>query len=186
MNIDYDKKLQGLKERRDPDDIDHDHYFEEALENAYWHFDDLRNKGNLSERDVFKQIVRGIISQQPNIKQTTKSNKPWYGFDLDGTLAYWDGWKGIQHIGEPIPRMVQRLKDHIAKGDDCRILTARAANPDAIPFVQEFLVKINVPPLPITNEKDTMMECLYDDRVKQVQPNTGILIEDLLPGKTFR
>ena len=28
--------------------------------------------------------------------------KGWYGFDLDGTLAKYDGWKGIDHIGEPV------------------------------------------------------------------------------------
>jgi hypothetical protein len=26
----------------------------------------------------------------------------WIGVDLDGTLAHYDGWKGIDHIGEPI------------------------------------------------------------------------------------
>lgn len=166
-------------------------FLEELLETSYWHFDSERNVGNLSERDVYKNIIRGVISQyidSGKVKQddVLKSDKPWYGFDLDGTLAHWDGWKGIEHIGEPIERMVQRLKDHLAKGDDCRIVTARAKDLKAIPFIQAFLTKINVPPLIITNEKDNKMECLYDDRTKQVQPNTGILIEDLLPGKAIR
>ena len=29
--------------------------------------------------------------------------------DLDGTLARYDGWKGIDHIGDPIPLMVSRV-----------------------------------------------------------------------------
>ena len=29
-------------------------------------------------------------------------DKAWIGVDLDGTLARYDGWKGIEHIGEPI------------------------------------------------------------------------------------
>ena len=24
------------------------------------------------------------------------SGRPWYGFDLDGTLAKYNGWKGIE------------------------------------------------------------------------------------------
>ena len=28
----------------------------------------------------------------------------WIGVDLDGTLARYDGWRGIDHIGEPMPR----------------------------------------------------------------------------------
>lgn len=34
--------------------------FNEALEKLYWHFDALRAKGNISERDLFKGIVRGF------------------------------------------------------------------------------------------------------------------------------
>ena len=50
--------------------------------------------------------------------------EPWYGFDLDGTIAYYDGWKGPEHIGEPIPSMIEILKnhlkkDHIDKGHQC-------------------------------------------------------------------
>jgi hypothetical protein len=49
----------------------------------------------------------------------------WIGFDLDGTLAVYDGWRGADHIGEPIPAMVERLKDHLDNGDEVRIFTAR-------------------------------------------------------------
>lgn len=34
------------------------------------------------------------------------SDKPWLGVDLDGTLAVYDKWRGIEHIGAPIPAMV--------------------------------------------------------------------------------
>ena len=33
-----------------------------------------------------------------------ETGKGWYGFDLDGTLAKYDGWKGIDHIGARSPR----------------------------------------------------------------------------------
>lgn len=36
-------------------------------------------------------------------------HKGWIGVDLDGTLAHYEGWKGVEHIGEPIPAMVERI-----------------------------------------------------------------------------
>ena len=49
----------------------------------------------------------------------------WIGIDLDGTLAEYDGWKGVEHIGKPIPSMVERVKAWIIEGKDVRIFTAR-------------------------------------------------------------
>ena len=40
----------------------------------------------------------------------------WIGVDLDGTLATYDRWRGIEHIGDPIPDMVFRIKNWIANG----------------------------------------------------------------------
>lgn len=54
------------------------------------------------------------------------SNKGWIGVDLDGTLAHYDGWKGPEHIGAPIPAMVERVKAWLAEGKEVRISTARA------------------------------------------------------------
>src|SRR5690242_5094505 len=51
----------------------------------------------------------------------------WIGVDLDGTLATYGGWKGPGHIGEPIPVMVERVKNWLAAGQEVRIFTARAA-----------------------------------------------------------
>jgi hypothetical protein len=34
----------------------------------------------------------------------------WVGVDLDGTLAEYHGFKGPEHIGKPIPKMVARVK----------------------------------------------------------------------------
>ena len=54
-------------------------------------------------------------------------DKQWTGFDLDGTLAKYDAWKGYQHIGEPIAPMVALLKKLHAGGKRVKILTARVA-----------------------------------------------------------
>ena len=51
----------------------------------------------------------------------------WYGFDLDGTLAKYEGWKGIDHIGEPVGPMVDLVKRLHADGRKVKILTARVA-----------------------------------------------------------
>ena len=37
-------------------------------------------------------------------------SKKWLGVDLDGTLAHYDGWKGIDHIGMPIVDVVLSLR----------------------------------------------------------------------------
>ena len=142
--------------------------------------------------------------------------KGWYGFDLDGTLAKYDGWKGIDHIGEPIKPMVDLIKRMHAEGKVVKILTARVApranieirsNPyptdhavyDAVgrdneeryrdiyrapkwtacDFIYDWCLR-NLGFLPeIVYQKDHLMLELYDDRVKQVVPNEGILVEDL-------
>lgn len=44
-------------------------------------------------------------------------------FDLDGTLAE-NTWPS-SHVGEPIPEMVDLLKDYVGKGFACSIFTSR-------------------------------------------------------------
>lgn len=156
--------------------------------------------------------------------------KGWYGFDLDGTLAVYDKWEGIDHIGEPVKHMVDLIKKMHAEGKVVKILTARVApradaeirpnphcsgeassplpdyankvmmrNPPsrgevprsvlgafysmadwtAANFITDWCLK-NLGFLPeITHEKDHLMLMLFDDRVKQVVPNEGLLVEDL-------
>lgn len=105
----------------------------------------------------------------------------WYGCDLDGCLAFYDGWKGVEHIGHPIPLMVQRIKDHLAKGDVVKIFTARVSvkNPAekqrVIDIIQEWTEQHIGQRLEVTNEKDFGMIVLYDDRCRQVEENTGVL-----------
>lgn len=53
------------------------------------------------------------------------SGEAWIGVDLDGTLAVDDGWRGILHIGGPVPAMVERVKRWLAAGLTVKIVTAR-------------------------------------------------------------
>ena len=36
--------------------------------------------------------------------------RSWIGVDLDGTLARYDGWRGLDRIGEPVPVMLARVR----------------------------------------------------------------------------
>ncbi len=102
-----------------------------------------------------------------------KTNAGWIGVDLDGTLAYYDGWSGLESIGEPIPEMVERVKRWLVAGREVRIFTARACIPSQIPFVQAWCQKYIGADLVVTCSKDLNMIELWDDRVVRVQSNSG-------------
>ena len=100
--------------------------------------------------------------------------------DLDGTLAEYGEWKGPEHIGAPIPKMVERVKQWLAAGIEVRIFTARVHKRD---FAVEYAIKqwckehIGVE-LVVTNCKDYEMVELWDDRATQVIPNTGESLQE--------
>lgn len=107
--------------------------------------------------------------------------KGWIGVDLDGTLAHYDGWKGIEHVGEPIPRMVERVKAYLDAGYQVKIFTARVCRPEpersqVIRAIHLWLTFNGLPELEVTNVKDFGMIRLYDDRAVQVIENTGIVV----------
>lgn len=108
----------------------------------------------------------------------------WFGFDLDGTLAKYDGWKGPEHIGEPIKGMVGYVKYLHDSGRRVKIFTARVAGEDAEKaavarrHIEKWCEK-NLGFVPeITNIKDQLMESCFDDRAIQVVPNTGIPVQE--------
>lgn len=123
--------------------------------------------------------------------------KGWIGFDLDGTLATWERGRtySATHIGKPIAPMVKRLKDHLAKGDEVRIFTARVwpmGTDEAIKTREHVHRMIDAKRaqtairrwskehlgrhLPVTCVKDPFMITLYDDRARQVEANTGKVV----------
>lgn len=114
-----------------------------------------------------------------------EKGESWIGFDLDGTLAEYEGWSGIEHIGKPVKRMCDLAKKLHNDGKIIKIFTARVAPRKDKSDVGKAKACIEkwceenlgfVPP--ITYEKDALMETLYDDRAVQVIPNTGIEIEE--------
>lgn len=110
----------------------------------------------------------------------------WIGVDLDGTLAEYDH-ESYSHdkIGSPIKSMCDTIRNHLKEGTEVRLFTARAGLPakELMEFLQawnvfsyeQFGLMLNV-----TNKKDFQMISLYDDRAKQVVPNRGDLLEDLV------
>ena len=106
-------------------------------------------------------------------------SKGWIGVDLDGTLAHYDGWKGPDHIGEPVLKILERVKLWMAVDKyEIRIFTARAGVPEQIPPVVAWLEKHGIGGLAITNVKDFSMIELWDDRCVQIISNLGISIAE--------
>lgn len=98
-----------------------------------------------------------------------KENDGWIGVDLDGTLAEYTTYKGDDHVGKPIDKMVKRVRKWLDEGRDVRLFTARKPHP----AIRRWMVEHLGVALPITNVKDHHMQALYDDRAVQVERNTG-------------
>jgi len=88
----------------------------------------------------------------------------WVGFDLDGTLAEYDGWQGPEHIGAPIPEGLALLQDEMDNGFEIRIFTSRADDPKNIPYVQQWCLENIGRVLEVTNVKDPDCVRIYDDK----------------------
>lgn len=103
----------------------------------------------------------------------------WIGVDLDGTLAFYEGWTHELHIGEPIYPMLERVKRWRTDGHEVRIFTARAGpypGRDLAPVIkaiEDWCLHHLGEVLPITCQKDYGMMELWDDRAVQVVPNVG-------------
>jgi regulator of replication initiation timing len=118
-------------------------------------------------------------------KEREITRQGWVAFDLDGTLAHYDEWKGIKHIGEPIPSMINHMKGYIANGFEVKIYTARICTPqdghsveEIIAIIQDWCEKHIGHRLPVTNIKDFGMITCYDDRASQVVCNSGEILFD--------
>lgn len=120
---------------------------------------------------------------------TEQMSAGWIGVDLDGTLAHYEDFKGVEHIGDPIPAMVERVKGWLAEGQEVRIFTARVYEGQgeqwrdvkkARSVIEAWCEKHFGQRLPITNGKDFDMIALWDDRAIQVIRNTGRSIADFV------
>jgi hypothetical protein len=132
-----------------------------------------------------------LVTTYGPMEKSPMSKQGWIAVDLDGTLAHYDGFKGPEHIGDPVPKMLARVKAWIDDGRDVRIFTARVdggtvalnmGNPDGEAFkeiekvrgfIESWCAKHIGKVLPVTSQKDYGMVELWDDRCVQIIPNTG-------------
>lgn len=115
------------------------------------------------------------------------TNGGWIGVDLDGTLAKYTEFEGELEIGDPVPKMVERVRKWIQLGIEVRIFTARVYLDHENIYsnrtlrvaqiqraIENWCYKNIGKVLPVTFKKDYKMIELWDDRAVQVIPNTGI------------
>lgn len=103
----------------------------------------------------------------------------WIGVDLDGTLAEYHGWAGLS-IGAPVPAMVAKVRAAMAAGIEVRVFTARVSSAKGEEErgrqragIEAWCLAHVGAILAVTSEKDhQMIEC-WDDRAREVVPNTG-------------
>lgn len=113
----------------------------------------------------------------------------WIGVDFDGTLAHYEGWIAEDHLGEPVPKMVERVKDWLADGRKVKVFTARVgcsglisgpglldderfANNQRL-MIEDWCEKHIGQRLEVTATKDFCMIELWDDRAVAIETNTG-------------
>ena len=121
----------------------------------------------------FDTLIQKLSSIPPN-------SGCWVGFDLDGTLAHYDHWRGMDHIGAPIPAMCQIVNYLHSRRVKCKIMTARACSGQSEEDLKAFRTAMDAWclkylgfTLEVTAEKDWHMLYLFDDRAFAVKPNEG-------------
>lgn len=118
------------------------------------------------------KTYKGIIMREYLNKIQTKDEI--IAVDLDGTLAYFDHFRGHDHVGEPIPKMMERVKKWVDEKKHIVIFTARAFfGEEGISPVKLWLKENGLPDFEITNIKHPDMIEIWDDRAIRVEKNTG-------------
>lgn len=114
-------------------------------------------------------------------------NRGWVGVDFDGCLAVYGGWGVDGAPGDPVPAMVARVKDWLARGISVKIFTARVSSTEPIEVaietsrIKAWCLKHIGQVLEVVCAKDFNMISIYDDRAVQVTKNTGELpVEQLV------
>jgi hypothetical protein len=100
-------------------------------------------------------------------------SRKFIAVDLDGTLAHYDKWVGRWHIGEPIPMMVERVKEWLANDDAVIIFTSRATEPGNVSIIEDWCERHIGRVLPVTATKHNYFSEIWDDRAIGVEKNTG-------------
>jgi hypothetical protein len=109
--------------------------------------------------------------------------RSWIGVDLDGTLAKLTEDTDARTIGDPVDRMVERVREWLSSGIEVRIVTARVSpeNRFTDPEEQRRLITNWCMEhlgftVPIVHGKDIFMTVLWDDLTVHVEKNTGRIL----------
>ncbi len=167
QHYDEDKVMLGFDSKDD------------AINGYLQQYDSKRFLGPVSTYtiDEFKAALKRSWGKKLPSKK--EEHEHWHGFDLDGTMAKDDGWKGREYIGPPIKKIIEKIQKLQDAGKKVKVLTARAFDKKAIKPIQDWMKNNNIPLLEITNEKDPGMIDLHDDRAVQVRKNTGNLVKSI-------
>lgn len=100
--------------------------------------------------------------------------------DLDGTLAEYNGWKGIGHIGQVIAPVRDAIYNAQKSGAEVWIYTARVSDPEehdeATKAIASWLIENKINVMGITSTKHKFFTEFWDDRAFQVVKNQGVFI----------
>jgi hypothetical protein len=105
-----------------------------------WNFDGLGENEWLEGGDAIEAMIATRPSKLPKAKSKKKATlvpapapkkrevtrKPRVCLDLDGVLAQYDKWRGVDHIGDPIPGALEFTRE-LAKIAEIVIFTSRCA-----------------------------------------------------------
>lgn len=101
---------------------------------------------------------------------------PHIACDLDGTLAHYDHWRGVEHIGEPIEPVLRAVKATLARGWNVSIFTARVSGRDheeARAHIRAWCLQHIGVELDITATKHGYFDEFWDDRAVGLSRNRG-------------
>lgn len=106
--------------------------------------------------------------------------KGYIGVDFDGTLSTYHRYEGPSVLGEPIQKMVDRVKKWLKSGIDVKIFTARVAPDHTLEDIEASKKAIKEwckthigQELDITCIKYSSMFQFWDDKAIGVEKNTG-------------
>jgi hypothetical protein len=110
-------------------------------------------------------------------------DKSWIAVDFDGTLATHTTYKGPTKLGDPVEKMMARVRRWIKNGKRIKIFTARADDEKSVNAIKQWLKDNDLPDLEITNLKDRDMTELWDDKAIGIVKNKGEIKEamDITP-----
>jgi hypothetical protein len=161
----------------------------------------LRSDGShhqLTTNSSLSQVPRAVLSDGAGFDSMDKKPKRHcIAVDIDKTLAeYQDGdvdRYGVEYIGAPIPEMIAKVKAELAKGTEIYIFTARVNSASdsyedqlnatlAMSAITDWCKQHIGVALPIAHRKLYIFDEFWDDRARQVIPNTGVFATELLAG----